>query len=117
MFVVVLVSGVFKYQIMAIGSGSMEPIVYRGDAIVFEKYDDELINVNDIIVFRQKGKFITHRVIDIIESSGKIRYITKGDANENQDDYITFDDDIVGIVKFRIKYIGLPTIWFQELIS
>lgn len=35
--VVLLVSGVGKYQLIAIGSGSMEPIIYRGDAIIFKK--------------------------------------------------------------------------------
>lgn len=118
MFVILLVSGVFKYQIMAIGSGSMEPVVYKGDAIIFEKFDgNEEISVGDIIVFRQSGKYITHRVVDINDYKNQVRYITKGDNNNNEDDYITTNEEVVGIVKMKIRYIGLPTIWFQELIS
>lgn len=117
-FIIILVSGVFKYQIMAVGSGSMEPIVYKGDAVIYEKYDrEEKISVGDIIVFRQSGKYITHRVVDIKDYKDDVRYITKGDNNNNEDDYITTKHEIVGIVKVKIKYIGLPTIWFQELIS
>ena len=48
-FVVALISGVFKYKMIAIGSDSMNPIYYRGDAIIYEKDTD--IQKGDILVF------------------------------------------------------------------
>lgn len=118
MFIIILVSGIFKYQIMAVGSGSMEPIIFKGDAIIFEKYNEkEKINIDDIIVFRQSGKYITHRVVEIKNYQDHVRYITKGDNNNNEDDYLTTNNEVVGVVKMKIKYLGLPTIWFQEAIS
>lgn len=117
-FLVILVSGIFRYQIMAIGSGSMEPLVYRGDAVIFEKIsDDEEIHVGEIIVFKSGGKLVTHRVVDITNNRGIIRYVTKGDANKDNDNYPVAISDIEGKVKMKVKFIGLPTIWFQELIS
>lgn len=117
---VILVSGIFRYQIMAIGSGSMEPYMYKGDAVVFEKINKEqqvLINEKTIIVFKHGNKYVNHRVVSLENKNGKRYYQTKGDNNPNNDDYLVSEDEVVGIVRLRIKGIGLPTIWFQELIG
>lgn len=117
-FVVILVSGMFRYKIMAIGSGSMETSISKGDALIFEKYDgSEKPIKNQVLVFRHNGKYITHRVYEVINDDGNIFYITKGDANNTVDDFKVYESDIVGIGKLNIKYIGYPTIWFQELID
>ena len=39
-FIIFLTSGLGKYKMIAIGSGSMEPIYYRGDAVIYEKRKD-----------------------------------------------------------------------------
>lgn len=117
-FVVILVSGMFRYKIMAIGSGSMEPNVSKGDALIFEKYDGSEKPIrNQVLVFRHNGKYITHRVYEVISDDDNTFYITKGDANNTADDFKVYENDIVGIGKLNIKYIGYPTIWFQELIN
>jgi signal peptidase I len=36
-----LVSGVLKYQMMAVASNSMYPIFERGDALIYEKLSNE----------------------------------------------------------------------------
>lgn len=118
--IIILVSGIFKYQIMAIGSGSMEPYIALGDAVIFEKVENQSLNnlqTGDIIVFRHKGKYITHRIVKIIIEDSQILYQTKGDNNEKVDDYKVKKDDIKGIVKMKIKYLGIPSIWFQELLN
>ncbi|MDE6141884.1 MAG: signal peptidase I, partial [Bacilli bacterium] len=121
LFVVSLVSGLFKYQIMAIGSGSMEPIIYRGDAIVFEKVktedDRNEIEEGTIIVFKHNGLYITHRVTKIEMVDGARIYQTKGDNNEKEDAFKVEDDDIVGVTRFKVKYIGFPTLWIQDLFN
>lgn len=120
LIIVILVSGVFKYQIMAIGSGSMEPYMYRGDAVIFEKIKKDeqvLIGERTIIVYKHGNKYVNHRVVSIETKNGKKYYQTKGDNNPDKDEYIVSEDDIVGIVRLRVKGIGLPTIWFQDLIG
>lgn len=118
-FVVALVSGVFRYQIMAIASGSMQPVIYRGDAVIFEKFNDEekdLINIGDVVVFRHNGKYITHRVINKYVSDEDIFvYQTKGDNNVDMDNFQVATDEVVGVVKMKINYIGFPSLWIQEL--
>lgn len=120
LIIVILVSGIFKYQIMAIGSGSMEPYMYRGDAVVFEKIDKEqqvLIGEKTIIVYQHGNKYVNHRVMSVENKNGKRYYQTKGDNNPDNDEYLVSEDDVIGIVRLRIKGIGLPTIWFQDLIG
>ena len=120
LFIVALVSGIFRYQVIAIGSGSMEPVYYKGDAVVFEKIKQEelsLVQAGHIICFEHAGKFVTHRVVEIVSEDGTIKYRTKGDNNKDNDDYLVSSEEIIGIVRLRIKSIGWPTIWFQELIS
>ena len=121
LFIVALVSGLFKYQIMAIGSGSMEPVIYRGDAIVFEKVTTEdeknAIEEGTVIVFKHNGVYITHRITKIEMVDGTRVYQTKGDNNEKEDAFKVENDDIVGITKTKIKYIGFPTLWIQDLFN
>lgn len=121
LFLVSLVAGIFKYQIMAIGSGSMEPIIYRGDAVIFEKVVTEeeknAIEEGTVIVFKHNGVYITHRVIKIEEVNGARIYQTKGDNNEKEDAFKVENNDIVGITKTKIKYIGFPTLWIQDLFN
>lgn len=118
-FVVALVSGIFRYQVMAIASGSMQPVIYRGDAVIFEKFNDEkkdMINIGDVVVFRHNGKYITHRVINKYLSDEDIFvYQTKGDNNVDMDNFQVTTDEVVGVVKMKINYIGFPSLWIQEL--
>lgn len=112
---VMLISCQFKYGALVIGSESMTGTINKGDAIVYEQYEDQIIEVGDVIVFEKNGQRIVHRVIDIAKINNEIRYFTKGDANEDQDvGYIT-DNQIKGITQFRIIYIGYPTIWVRSL--
>ncbi len=119
LFIVSLVSGIFKYQIMAIGSGSMEPVIHVGDAVVFEKYkDSDKMNAEsgEILVFMHNGKYITHRVVDkYVDDKSELVYQTKGDNNKDNDNFVVHKDDVVGVVKLKVNYIGLPSIWVQNL--
>ena len=72
---------------------------------------DELRPSRDILVFDRNGIIMTHRVNKIIyANNGNYIYITKGDANENVDSFETEENKVLGIVKYRVKYIGYPTI-------
>lgn len=88
-----------------------------GDTTIFVKYDKQNIKTGDIIVFKKDGLQIIHRVIDKKDINGSIRYYTKGDANKDADNYYLTDEDIIGISKLRIKYIGYPSIWIKEMFS
>ena len=115
--ITMLISCRFKYGILVIGSESMTGSINKGDAIVFETYDNQQIKEGQVIIFEKNDLNLVHRVIDIKNVNGELRYYTKGDANKEMDaGYIT-NDDILGISKFRIMYIGHPTIWVRELFN
>ncbi len=99
-------------SIFTIVSPSMEPNIMVYDIIVDLKVNnDSELKKGDIITFYSNsintgGYTITHRIYDITEVDGEIRYVTKGDNNNNIDEgYITFKD-IVGKVRLIIPDIG-----------
>lgn len=115
--IIILISGIFKYQLMAIATGSMEPIYYRGDAIILEKVSPDSIQEGDILVYNVSGGIVTHRVIEIVEKNGKRIFHTKGDNNETDDKIDILEQDVKGVVRYVVKYIGYPTILFNELLE
>ena len=117
---IVLISGILKYQLIAIGSDSMKDVYERGDAVLLYKYDKEdldKINIGDILVYRFQDTVITHRVVDKYYSNGHLAFRTKGDNNKTIDNNIVLDKDVKGIVVNKIKYIGYPTILLQEMLN
>ena len=115
--IVMLISCQFKYGVLVVGSESMAKKIDKGDIIVYENYDDQKIEVGDVIVFEKNNILIIHRVVDIKNVNNKLRYFTKGDANRMLDeDYVT-TDEINGISLFKIKYLGYPTIWINDIFS
>ena len=113
--IVMLVSGLFNHKIIAIGSNSMSPKFEKGDTVIFEKKDIEKIQLGEVIAFQKKGKLITHRVINKKELGSKVVFKTKGDANNAPDSFEVEDNEVLGVVKYTVKYLGYPTLWFNEL--
>lgn len=112
--IVILVSGIFKYRMIAIASGSMVPTYKRGDAVIYEKVSTSEVDVGDILTFVYDKRIITHRVVQKIEYNGIISFRTKGDANDNVDGYIVKEEDILGVVKYIVLDIGYPTVWLND---
>lgn len=114
-FITMLVSCEFKYGLLVVGSKSMTGTINMGDAIIFEQYKKQPIRNGQIIIFKSDGLQYVHRVIDIKDINGEIRYYTKGDANEKEDKGYITKKDIVGLTKLRIVGIGWPSLWFRDL--
>jgi signal peptidase len=115
LFIVMLISCKFSYGIIVIGSGSMTGTLNTGDAILYEAYDNQTISNKDIIVFYKNDVKTIHRVINIVNSNGEIRYFTKGDANIEADEGYITSKDIIGISKIKLKYVGYPSIWLRDI--
>lgn len=115
--IIMLISCQFRFGILVIGSGSMTGTLNKGDAVVFERYDNQQIKEGQVIIFESGNDRVVHRVVEIKNVNGEVRYFTKGDANQNRDDNYITDSKIFGISKFGIKYIGYPTIWLKEIFS
>jgi len=115
---VYLVSGLFSYKMIAIASGSMEPVFYKGDAVIYKKVEASDLKVGDILAFSKGHQIVTHRILSInIDGNGKYDIITKGDNNNTKDGYVVQKDDVLGIVIYSVKYVGYPTLWINKLIE
>jgi len=90
----------------------------KGDIIFL--YGDKDIDIGEVIVFAVPGRSdpIIHRIIMTHEDEGITYYTTKGDHNPA---IITFEqythqDNVLGVAKFRIPYIGYVKIWFFQAV-
>ena len=113
------VGGIFKIKPVAVMSGSMEPIFYRGDIVVVEKVEENFhkLKLYDIIEYRLDDRIVLHRIVKIEEKEGKLVFITKGDNNELEDPKPVETSQINGKVKFVVKYIGYPSVLLNEYFS
>ncbi len=101
------IPSVFGYKPFIVLSGSMETKIHKGDLIIAKIVEPASLEVNDIIAFRdQEDTVTTHRIIDVITNDGETYFITKGDANNTQDQNLVAFDDVEGIYVFRIPGIG-----------
>ena len=99
----------FGYKSFVIVSGSMEPTIMTGDAILVKEVPQDEIKINDIISFLQDETNVTHRIIEITEENGIKKYKTKGDNNNTEDkEKITYEQ-IEGKYQFKINQFGIVT--------
>lgn len=113
---VMFVIGIFNYVPVSVVSESMLPNISVGDAIIYKKINSsEDLNKGNIIVFVKKNIIVIHRIENIKMIDGVRHIITKGDNNKEVDDWVVLDEDIIGVYKFKIPYIGYPTALIHKL--
>lgn len=106
------VPNVLGYSVLRLQTGSMEPGYKTGSIIIAKKVDVNDLEKGDVISFYSTSKDIsdrvnTHRIIDIIyDQSGTREFITKGDANELQDEHPVLSSRIIGKVVFDLGVVS-----------
>ena len=84
------------YSAFEVATGSMSNTIEIGDVILVKLIEpNETLSENEIVVFTQDTTLVTHRIIKI---NGD-QIITKGDANNTQDDPISRGKIIGKVVK------------------
>lgn len=115
------VIGIFKYQPIAVLSGSMSPTFNRGDAVVIQKLntqEKDKLKKGDIIQFVSGTKYVVHRINDITNDEyGNKLFITKGDHNNTIDYDKVHLENVKGKVAAIIPFIGYPSVWLSGAIS
>lgn len=118
---VLFVVGAFKYQPVAVLSGSMSPYFNRGDAVIINKLSDsekDNLKKGDVIQFISGGRYVIHRIISVEEDNNLNRvFITKGDFNNVQDSGVVEYDQVVGKLVFIVPFIGYPSVWLNEIVQ
>lgn len=90
----------FGFRVYRVISGSMQPTLQIGDIIIIRK--EKEYHINDIITYDTGLTTVTHRIKSIDNND----VVTKGDANDVNDDVFNVDK-IVGKYFFRISMISL----------
>jgi signal peptidase len=81
----------------------VEPAIPVGSIAMIKPVNPETLNIGDIICFKlSEPTSITHRIINITNEG----FITKGDANEDPDQWIVKKENVIGKLVFTIPYIG-----------
>lgn len=96
-----------NYKILIVQSGSMEPTINTGGIVVVKPTFP--YTVGDVITFGpvSNGKApTTHRIVDIRLQNGSPVYVTKGDANEDEDQQEVLARHVIGKVLFDIPFLG-----------
>jgi signal peptidase I len=93
------------YPMASIASGSMWPVLKRGDLVFIEGVKGKGdVNVGDIVVYKSGKGFIIHRVIG---KSGEA-VITKGDANSVADNPVKYEQVVGKALSYNGKPIRFP---------
>jgi signal peptidase len=106
-----LISFLCGIRFLAITSGSMTPEINIGDVVVSTPVSISDVKVGDIIVFKGDSNLVVHRVVGFSRDNC---FITKGDANENNDPLWACGDNVVGRVFLTIPLVGYPAVLLLE---
>ena len=65
--------------------------------------------------YQMDGYTVIHRVTKKTQKNGRFTFITKGDSNDNEDLQPVTQEQIIGKVIFKVRYIGYPAVWIHNL--
>lgn len=118
--ILVLAAAIWGVQLLGIDvfvvlSGSMEPEYPTGSLIYVKEVDTQILETGDVITFYlTDSTVVTHRIEEVVEQSGKIRFITKGDANEVTDGGLIGPESIIGTPVLTVPYLGFFVAYIQQ---
>lgn len=92
------------YEVYNVVSGSMEPAIPVGSVLYVEKTEPAEVAEGDVIAFRSAGTVIAHRVLRNRVVEGE--FVTKGDANQEEDMNPVQYQDLVGRVSSHYPVMG-----------
>ena len=111
-----------EHPILAVASGSMEPVLYKGDLILIEGIQDasdiyaaskDADPPGDVIVFQGSHDLIVHRAIEKYED-GTYSFKTQGDANRFPDSREVLESEVIGrYTGFKIPLLGHIALFFN----
>jgi signal peptidase len=124
-YIVIILIGIVVAQHMnVVVSGSMEPVMYRGDIVIVDQ-NPSSVQVGDIVVYKATwvDEDVIHRVKQIYKTpDGSTYLITKGDNNAAPDPYpVKYPDQVISKVvsinsqPIIIPKIGYITLWIRGL--
>lgn len=115
--IVCFANGIFPIYPRAVATASMYPEIYVGDVVIVQKKPVEELKEKDIIEYQIENQFVIHRIINIENEKGTYAITTMGDNNSSPDSEPVYEEQVKGKVIFKIRYLGLPSIWLNKLLN
>lgn len=92
------IPGIFGIKPVAVLSGSMESTFMAGDLIFVKKTSTDSLKEGDVICYLVSDQAVTHRISAIQQDEdGSDIYITKGDANNTEDQDTVKPEQVQGV--------------------
>ena len=108
----------FGLKTYVVLSGSMEPAFPTGSIIYVRKTDPYGLKMGDVITFRlDNGSTATHRISSIVQDEddpSRISFITRGDANMNDDAAAVEAERVMGVPVLTIPKLGYFVNYIQH---
>lgn len=107
LFVATLLPIPGNIKVKVVKSGSMEPAVHVGSIVVIKPAAS--YGVGDVITFGKDTKTqipTTHRIVRVEGEGAAQRFVTKGDANDAEDNASTPVSEVHGTMLFTVPYLG-----------
>jgi signal peptidase I len=114
-----------EHPILAVASGSMEPVLYEGDLILVEGIQnlsdiyaapEDADPPGDIRVYQGPRDLIVHRAIEKKTVDGRQIFITHGDANQPGAVEHVDEDSVVGrYTGVKVPLLGHVALFFNPL--
>ena len=92
---------VFGFSQVSILSGSMEPTLDTGDLAICKEQDE--YQVGDAVLFEDGNYLVLHRIVDVTEDG---LFVTKGDANNVNDENLVSPENIHGALHYKFDGLG-----------
>lgn len=104
---------------MIVLTDSMYPQIQSGDLILCHTENAENIREGDIITFFDPAdngsSVVTHRVRKITkDKNGNLAWVTKGDANNTEDQDVVPAENLVGVYQHRFAKLGNTAMFIQS---
>lgn len=103
-----------NYPLVTVEGESMVPTYLDGDLLVVRGVEDkQSLKPGEVIVFlnpKPPPTMIVHRIIQVVNESSQVEFVTKGDNNPNSDynywGWMVSETDIVGVVIVKLPPIA-----------
>lgn len=95
-------------------TGSMRPRILPGDLVLAAPVVTGQLQPGRVILFRDPAhptRTLVHRLVRF-DADGDL--VTRGDANASEDSTPVPPQNVLGLPRLRVPYIGRPVVWRRE---
>jgi signal peptidase len=104
---------VLNLQGVVVLTGSMEPALPVGSIAFVQKMGSENVAAGDVLTFYRpdvpRKVLVTHRVVEVSSDRDGLLFRTRGDANNEVDDWVVRGPQVVGTVGTVLPRLGYVT--------